>query len=143
MTPQQAKARFCTAIQKEFRKVVVRNRGHLEQKASEIGVRRQQLEQYASGTVPRSEVLLTAFIKWGFVIRIDDPNAEADDPNWWECRMRGKDSKKAKSKPGPVQLPLFKAIESLKSDDMDVKVIRREPGRIVLGLDILFRDKVG
>ena len=57
--------------------------------------------------------------------------------------MSGKDGSKIKAERRAVQLPLFKAIEDLESGDMDVKVLKREPGRLVLGLDILFQDRVG
>ena len=62
MSPQDAKLAFARAIQAAFKEIVRKNKGKLAQKAAEIGVERQQLEQYASGTVPRSDVILTAMI---------------------------------------------------------------------------------
>jgi hypothetical protein len=57
--------------------------------------------------------------------------------------MSSKDRARPASRPVPVQLPLFKAIEELGDNDMDVKILRKEPGRIQLAVDILFKDKIG
>lgn len=143
MDPEQAKAAFGSAIRSVFQEIVRKNKGKLAQKAAEIGVERQQLEQYAGGTLPRGHVLLTAFIKWGIRVRIEDPNASESDPRWWECGMSAKDRARAISRPLPVQLSLFKAIEELGDKDMDVKILRKEPGRIQLAVDILFKEKIG
>ena len=143
MSPQDAKLAFARAIQAEFKEIVRKNKGKLAQKAAEIGVERQQLEQYATGSLPRSDVILTAMIKWGLRLRIEDPNAPGGEPKWWECGMSGKDGVRAKSRPLPVQLPLFKAIEHLGDKDTDVRILRKEPGRIRLAVDILFKDKIG
>ncbi len=56
--------------------------------------------------------------------------------------MTAKDNRSPKTKPPMVQLPLFKAIEELQNNDMDVKITKKEPGRIRLAVDIMFREKV-
>ena len=141
MEPGDARALFRGAIQRQFADIVRASAGRVGQKAAEIGAKRQQLEQYAKGTVPGSDVLLTAFIKWGLRIRIDDTGAYDQSPKWWECGMTA-GGRPRRHTPSPVQLPLFKAIEELKDQDMDVRITRKDPGRIRLAVDIVFREKI-
>ena len=55
--------------------------------------------------------------------RIEDPHAEEGEPKWWEFSMSGRDSGFKKPSPRPVQMSLFEAINELKDDDIDVKIL--------------------
>src|SRR5258707_8790767 len=62
LTPDHARAKFRKTIQAYFRKLVhdVRSAdGSLPEVGKQIGVTRQMLEQYAAGSLPKADVLLT------------------------------------------------------------------------------------
>ena len=75
-------------------------------------------------------------------IRVETPNPQRDEPKWRECGMTSKDRVTRKPQIRPEQLPLFKAIEELKDRDMEITVLRKEPGRVQLGIDIVFKNRI-
>jgi len=137
---KDARTKFRLAIRTAFRDVVRTRKGQLEAAASEIGVARQSLEQYAEGTIPRADVLLTAIVRWGLKIRIEDSDAAEIQQRWWECSAsRGSlQMHTTPSKPEQLLLPLSQAIEDLGDEDVDLKILRKSPGRIELGVKIQF-----
>jgi len=142
ITAPEARQKFREAIKKAFAQIVDKRKGQLETAASEIGKHRQSLEQYANGTVPRADVLLMAFIRWGLVIRIEDEAAGPGEPNRWECSMSRKSKVAPPRRPEPVQLPLFKAIDDLEDRHVDVRILRKGPAKIELGVEIGFPKPV-
>ena len=142
ITGPVAKQRFRDAILKAISEAVRKRKGKLEAAAEEIGVSRQALQQYAEGSVPGGEVLLTAFVQWGLVVRIEDPDASPGEPRWWECGLARKDKASMQKPPEPVQLPLFQAIDDLEDQHVDVKILRKSSAKIELGVDIAFPKRL-
>jgi hypothetical protein len=113
LTPTQARAKFRKAVQAYFRKLVndVRSAdGLLPEVAKQIGVTRQMLEQYAEGSLPTADVLLTAMLKWDWIVRIDNPDAT---PAWCEFSMSDVDRESKKLKRQPLQLLLLDGLTEL------------------------------
>ena len=134
----EAREKFRHSIKEAFAEVVGKRKGHLEDAAAEIGSSRQSLEQYAAGTVPRADVLLAAFIIWEMVIRIEDPSAGPGETKRWECSMAQKQRRAQASRREPEQLPLFRAIDDLEEQNLELKILRKGPTKIELGLEIAF-----
>jgi hypothetical protein len=134
---KDARSRFQAAIKAAFAKEIKKREGHLAEAAADLGVARQMVEQYAAGSMPKGDVLLTAFIKWSMVIRIENSAAPADEPHFWECSMTRKDKHKQR-RPESTQLPLFKAIDELEVQNLDVRILRKGPQKIELAVDIAF-----
>jgi hypothetical protein len=133
-----AREKFRRSIQEAFADVVRKRKGHLEAAASEIGVSRQSLEQYAVDRVPAADVLLTAFIIWEMAVRIEDPNAALGETKSWECAMTQKRRRTPAPRREPEQLPLFQAIDDLEEQNLELKILRKGPNKIELGLEIAF-----
>ena len=82
--PLKARDKLRKAVEKEFLRLKDANKGNLERIAKELGVKRQQMQQYAKGTTVPADVLLMAFLKQGSLIRIDDEDAKRSESRWWE-----------------------------------------------------------
>jgi hypothetical protein len=127
LTPAQARARFCKAIQAYFRKLVSDVRiagGSLPEVAKQIGVTRQMLEQYADGSLPKADVLLTAMLKWDWIVRIDNPDAT---PAWCEFSMSDVDKESKKLKRQPLQLSLLDALTEL---DGNLEMLKKSVAKV-------------
>src|SRR5271156_6027770 len=113
LTAEQARAKFRKIVHAYFRELVndVRNAGgSLPDVAKQIGVTRQMVEQYAEGPLPKADVLLTAMLKWDWVVRMENPGAT---PAWCEFSMSDVDKESKKLKRQPVQLSLLDALAEL------------------------------
>ena len=101
------------------------NRGSRAVIAAQIGVRRQMLDQYASGSVPQGDVLLAALLKWDWKITVENP--ATDGPAWFEFGLSDLDGGLQKRNPEPVQLSLFEALS-----DMEEKIdtLKKSVGRV-------------
>ena len=141
LTGGDARSRFQAAIKAAFAKEIKKREGHLAAAAEDLGVARQMVEQYAAGSMPKGDVLLTAFIKWSMVIRIENPDAASDEPRFWECSMTRKDRPKQK-RPESAQLSLFKAIYELEPQSLEVRILRKGPQKIELAVDIAFPNGI-
>jgi hypothetical protein len=139
LDPNKIREKLRKAVEEEFLRLKDDSKGQLERVAREIGVKRQQLQQYAKGTTVPADVLLFAFLKWGSVIRIEDEHAKRSEPRWWEFSMSGQDMGFQKPRPRPIQMSLFDALEDLQDEHLDVKILRKGPGRLELGLEIGFK----
>jgi hypothetical protein len=136
---KEVRQKLRKAIEREFLRAKNDGKGHLEKLAKEIGLERQQMQQYAAGVTIPADVMLMAFMKWGTTIRIEDESAKEGEPKWWEFSMSGRDRGLQKPRPQPVQMSLFGALQELQDDDLEVKILRKGPGRLELGLEIGFK----
>jgi len=131
---------FRSLVRKEIAKKFVdlmstarKNRGSQTAIAAQLGVQRQMLDQYAAGSVPQADVLLTAFLEWDWSIRIDNPAREG--PRWFEFAVSDMDGGLRKRKPAPVQLSLFEAL-----NDMEEKIetLKKSVGRVEFEVERAF-----
>ena len=127
LTPEQVQSKVREQIKKKFADLLVvakKPRGRLSQLASQIGVTRPQLYQYArKGSMPGADVILTAFLKWDWVIEIESPDAT---PSSCKFAMTGVDKESRKLKQQPVQLSLFDALAEL---DEQLEVLKKTVAR--------------
>lgn len=107
----------------EFVDKVKSGPGSLSDVAAQLGVKRQALDHYANGSVPASDVLLMAFLKWGWVIRIEDLGVT---PSWCEFSVSDMEGGVKSRKREPVQLSLFDALRDL---DQDMDTLKKSVGR--------------
>jgi hypothetical protein len=127
LTADQARTKLRKAIHANFEKLVsdVRTaKGSLPDVASQIGVTRQMLEQYAAGSLPKGDVLLAAFLKWDWFVRIDNPGGT---PAWCEFAMSDLDKESKKLKRQPVQLSLFDALNEL---DQQLDAVKKSVAKV-------------
>ncbi len=94
------------------------------------------LDQCASGSVPASDVLLTAFLKWGWVIRIEERGKQ---PSWCEFSVSDVEGGVKARKREPVQLSLFDALTDL---DQNMDTLKKSMGRVEFEIGKAF-GKVG
>jgi hypothetical protein len=114
------------AIQRKFAELVndvKSGAGSLADVAAQIGVTRPALTQYAGGSVPQSDVLLAAFLKWGWMIRVEDL---VGSPAWCEFSVSDMEGGIKKRKREPVQLSLFDALTDL---DQDLETLKKSVSR--------------
>ncbi len=137
--PKSLRQKLRKAIEGEFLRIKTERKGELERAAKEIGADRQQMQQWAKGTPVPADVLLMAFMKWGRTIRLEDDEAQKGDYQWWEFSMSGRDGGLQKPRPRPVQMSLLDALNDLDEKNVDVRILRKGPGRLELGLDIGFK----
>ena len=97
--------------------------GSLSDVAAQLGVKRQALDYYATGSVPASDVLLTALLKWGWVIKVEDLDGK---PSWCEFSVSDMEGGVRSRKRDPVQLSLFDALRDL---DQDMDTLKKSVGR--------------
>jgi hypothetical protein len=138
ITGPDARLKFKQAVKKAFADVVNNRKGELEVAGREIGSSRQALQQYADGAIPGADVLLAAFIVWEMVIRIEDPDAAPGETRLWECSVTQKQRRVQAARRQPEQLPLFQAIDDLEEQNLELKILRKGPNKIELGLEIAF-----
>lgn len=139
LDPRKAREKLRKAIENEFLRLKEEHRGELGRAAEQIGVERQQLQQWAKGVPVPADVLLMVFMKWGATIRMQDEQAKRGEPSWWEFSMSGRDGGFHKPSPKPVQMSLFDALNELHEDNLEVKILRKGVGRLELGLEIGFK----
>ena len=139
LDPKTARKKLLIAIQQEFLRVKREHNGQLGKYAQELGMERQQLQQYANKTIPPADALLMLFMKSGGNIRIEDENARIGEPKWWQFSMSGRDGGFNKPAPKPVQMSLFEAIHDLHEENIEVKILRKSAGRLELGVEIGFK----
>jgi len=106
--------------------------GSLSDVAAQIGVRRQALSQYAEGSVPQGDVLLAAFLKWDWTIRIE---SKGGTPAWCEFSISDVDGGVQNRKRAPIQLSLFDALTGL---DQDLQTMKKSVGRVELEIERAF-----
>jgi hypothetical protein len=139
LDPKEARQKLRKAIQAEFLRLKNDNKGGLERAAKEIGVDRQQMQQWADGVPVPADALLMAFMKWGAKIRVDDEDARKGDCAWWEFAMTGRQGGLHRPRPHPVQMSLLDALSELQEENVEVKILRKGVGRLELGVDIGFK----
>jgi hypothetical protein len=143
MTGKEAREKFRQAIRDAFAKVVQERRGQLEDAAAEIGSTRQALEQYAAGSNAGGDVVLMALVRWNLRIGIEDEIGSSEERRSWECgALRAKPRKTETRQPIQIPLPLFQAIEDLGEQNLDVRILRKGPGKIELGVEIAFPKRL-
>jgi hypothetical protein len=103
--------------------------GSLPEVAKQIGVTRQMLEQYADGSLPKADILLTAMLKWDWIVRIDNPDAT---PAWCEFSMSDVDKESKKLKRRPVQLSLLDALTEL---DGNLETLKKSVAKVESEID--------
>jgi transcriptional regulator with XRE-family HTH domain len=124
---EQFRRAACEAIKKKFQALVKTTKdsgGSLTEIARQLGVKRQMLGQYAHGSVPASDVLLAAFLKWGWVLKVEGWD---NDSSWCEFSLSRSDKRLPKRAPEPVQLSLFDALAVL---DENLDTLKKSVGRV-------------
>lgn len=106
--------------------------GTLSDVAAQLGLSRPALSQYAGGSVPESDVLLAAFLKWDWVIRIEN---KGEAPAWCEFSVSNMEGGVKKRKREPVQLSLFDALTDL---DQNINTLKKSVGRVESEIDRAF-----
>src|SRR5579862_9042916 len=126
LTPDELQAKIRKVVKQKFQDLVKQartQRGLLSELAKQIGVKHSMLDQYADGSMPGADVLLTAFLKWDWSIRIESPGAT---PAWCEFSVGDMDKESKKLKRQPVQLSLFDALTEL---DDQLEVLKKSVAR--------------
>src|ERR1035441_10329082 len=77
-----------------------------------------------SGSVPASDVILMAFLKWDWVIRVEDHQGQ---PSWCEFSVSDMEGGIKRRKREPVQLSLFDALTGL---DQNMDTLKKSVGRV-------------
>ena len=123
---------LCVVIAESFRKVIADRRMSKTKAAKELHVSRQMLYEYLKAkSLPKSEVLQRACDAWGLRLNYRDlivskesysvPSAKSDAP---VARQ--------------LELDLREAIEQLGNEDLAVRILRKDNGRIELQVDVKF-----
>jgi hypothetical protein len=129
-----------------------------EEHAEEIGITRQAFEAYGrplhsaatpdeTGSVPRAHVLLLAMLRWGsFEVGLSIPGSPGSSPERWIFRAVKQTRHPAtkqlpKKRDEQMLLPLEEAIGDLENSNVEVKIVRKGPHSIDLGLEIAFRKR--
>jgi transcriptional regulator with XRE-family HTH domain len=123
---------LCSVVAESFRKVLASRRISKTRAAKDLRVSRQMLHQYLKAkSLPKREVLQRACDAWGLKINYRDlivssesfpsPSVESEAPV-----------------PKQLDLDLQEAIEQLGNDDLAVRILRKDNGRIELRVDVRF-----
>ena len=124
---EQLKKEIRSAVQSKFADLVANVKsgpGSLSDVAAQLGVTRQMLAQYATGSTPGCDVLLTAFLKWDWVVRVENLG---DKPGWCEFSVSDMEGGIKKRRPEPIQLSLFDALTDL---DQNIDTLKKSAGRV-------------
>jgi len=127
LTPDQFRASVRAKIKERFAELVdgvKSGKGSLADVAAQIGVTRQALSQYAEGSVPQADVLLSAFLKWDWTIRIERTGGK---PAWCEFALSDVEGGLKRRKPEPMQLSLFDALVDF---DQNLDTLKKSVGRV-------------
>ena len=127
LKPDQLRASIRAEIQKKFAALVNKvksGRGSLADVVAQIGVTRQALSQYAKGSVPQADVLLSAFLKWDLTVRIEDTDGT---PDWCEFSISDVEGGVKRRRPEPIQLSLFDALTDF---DQNLERLKKSVGRV-------------
>ena len=123
------RAKLREAIKRKFSELVTNVKsgpGSLSDVAAQLGVRRQAISQYATGSVPQADVLLCAFLKWDWTIRAEDTGGT---PAWCEFSVSDVEGGLRHRKREPIQLSLFDALTDL---DQNLGAMKKSVGRVEL-----------
>jgi len=126
LTPQELRKEIRKNIKKKFGdlvKDVKKGNESLAGVAAQIGVSRTMLPNYANGSIPEGDVLLAAFLKWDWKIRIEDTGGS---PSWCEFGLSDVAGGIERRKAEPTQLSLFDALEDL---DQNIETLKKSVGR--------------
>jgi len=135
LSADQFRSKVRAEIRRKFAdlvKNVKSGSGSLSGVAAQIGVTRQALSQYAEGSVPQGDVLLAAFLKWDWFVRIEDKGGA---PAWCEFSVSDVDGGVQHRKREPIQLSLFDALTGL---DQDLETMKKSVGRVELEIERAF-----
>jgi transcriptional regulator with XRE-family HTH domain len=132
--PDQLRSKCRAEIRRKFAELVRNVKsgpGSLSAVAEQLGVTRQALSQYAEGSVPQADVLLAAFLKWDWVVRIENDGT----PAWCEFSISDADGGLQHQKREPLQLSLF---EILTDFDQNLDTLKKSVGRVELEIERAF-----
>jgi len=135
LKPDQLRLKIREAVKRKFVdlvKNVKSGSGSLADVAAQIGVRRQMLDQYAEGSVPGADVLLAAFLKWDWAIRIENQGAT---PAWCEFSVSDIDGGVKRRRAEPIQLSLFDALTDF---DQNIDNVKKSVGRVEIEIERAF-----
>jgi hypothetical protein len=136
LKPDQLRSKCCAEIRRKFAelvKTVKSGKGSLQTVAAQLGVTRQALSQYAEGSVPQADVLLAAFLKWDWTIRIENTGGT---PGWCEFSISDLEGGIQHRSVPPLQLSLFDALNDF---DENLDSLKKSAGRVELEIDRAFR----
>jgi transcriptional regulator with XRE-family HTH domain len=135
LEPGELRSRCCAEIKRKFAELVKNVKsgpGSLSGVAAQLGVSRQALSQYAEGSVPQADVLLAAFLKWDWSIRVEN---RGGTPAWCEFSLSDVDGGVQRRKREPIQLSLFDALTDF---DNNLQTLKRSVGRVEIEIDRAF-----
>ncbi len=150
----------CEALREAFAQELDRYSGKSrEEHAEEIGITRQAFEAYGrplhtaatpaeTGSVPRAHVLLLAMLRWeSFEVGVTIPGAPGSSPERWtfsavKQAKRHAGKRIPKKRDEQMLLPLEEAIGDLDNGNVEVRILRKGPHSIDLGLEIAFRTRL-
>jgi len=123
---------LCAAVAESFHGVLASRGMSKARAARELRVSRQMLHQYLKGkSLPGRDVLQRACDAWGLKINYRDLIVSTDSfpPPGPEGQA---------PVPKQLDLDLQEAIEQLGNDDLAVRILRKDNGRIELQVDVRF-----
>jgi hypothetical protein len=135
LKPDELRSNIRDVIQRKFAELVRNIKsgpGSLSAVAAQVGVTRQALGQYAEGSVPQADVLLAAFLKWDWAIKIEN---KSGTPAWCEFSISDIDGGVERRKPEPIQLSLFDALTDF---DENIENLKKSAGRVELEIERAF-----
>jgi hypothetical protein len=126
LDPNEFRKQVRKEIKRQFEGLVNEIRkgtASLESVAAQIGVSRTMLPNYAKGSIPEADVLLTAFLRWDWRIRIEETGGT---PEWCEFGLSDVAGGIERRKAEPTQLSLFDALGDL---EQNIDTLKKSVGR--------------
>jgi transcriptional regulator with XRE-family HTH domain len=121
---------FRNEIAGKFKDAIAALRISKAQAARDLGISRQMLYEYLSGkSLPKHTVLERACTFWHLEL------------NYKDFLVTSTAFSKASAVPRattPIQLDLLTAVEALRDEDLDIKILRKGSGRIELRVGLRF-----
>ncbi len=123
---------FCKEIAKKFGEAIASRRLSKAQAARDINVSRQMLYEYLKGnSLPRHEVLQRACVAWGLTLNYKGLLVSVD-----AFRQPPVDTLKPRSE--QLDLKLEEALDQLHDEDIGIRILRKENGRVELQVELRF-----
>ena len=123
---------LCSAVAESFKSVLASRRLSKTRAAKELRVSRQMLYQYLKGkSLPKREVLQRACAAWGLKINYRDLIVSTES---FPSPTVGAETPPAKQ----LDLDLREAIKQLGDENVAVRILKKDNGRIELQVDVRF-----
>ena len=123
---------LCAVVAESFQSVLASRRMTKTRAAKELGVSRQMLHLYLKGkSLPKREVLQRACEAWELKINYRDLIVSSGS-------FPSPSVKTETSEPKQLELDLQEAIDQLGNENLAVRILRKDNGRIELQVDVRF-----